>query len=152
MASSSTDNNYHEEIPLLPTTHNIDDANRSEPDNGSSNGINNKTQKTRKKGQYSLFVAICFSLNYSIGSGILGLPYEYYNAGFILGSILLIFIGFLTYITYCYVVDGIQKAEAITTIAMKNKYLINKNELLSHPKKYKTSINWYTNSINKISI
>ena len=34
---------------------------------------------------YSLFVGICFIINYSVGAGILGLPQEFYSGGWALG-------------------------------------------------------------------
>ena len=132
---------FHEEVPLLPSTNNNDDqqsetsTNTTQPDSDinidDKDRVFDNNNTESKKPHYSLFVAICFSLNYSIGSGILGLPYEYYNAGFVLGSVLLIYLGLLTYITYTFVMDGIQRAQAITTLSQN--FSITRHKLLLDP-------------------
>lgn len=138
---------FQEEVPLLPTSHHQqqdDQASETSTNSSGSMHLNeyglNPTKKgdddilgssPSTKGHYSLFVAVCFSLNYSIGSGILGLPYEYFNAGYILGSALLVYLGILTYITYTFVMDGIQRAEAITTLS--KQYNIDRHKLLNDP-------------------
>eukprot|EP01084_Bolivina_argentea_P203253 347178_1 len=125
---------FHEEVPLLPTYQNKDLESPSETSTCPSD-TNLEPTPNNSKHEYSLFVAICFSLNYSIGSGILGLPFEYFNSGYILGSILLIYLGILTYITYTFVMDSMQRAEAITILS--KQYSISKYDLLNNPQNTK---------------
>lgn len=83
-------------------------------DSGSDGG--GQQQQERPKSSYSLWVAVCFVLNYSIGSGVLGLPNEYVNAGYILGSVLLLWVAILSYCTYRYVSNCTIRAEALDSI------------------------------------
>lgn len=109
----NADAGFTESVPLLPTESGHSGSETST--DGDKGGAPNA-----KKTGYSLFVAICFALNYSVGSGILGLPYEYFKSGFFLGSVLLCYLGLLTYITYCFVMDGMQRAEAITFVCKQH--------------------------------
>ena len=104
---ATVDTEFQEELPLLPTRCS------EEKDGETNNGDKDDTSHIG----YGLTVAICFALNYSIGAGILGLPYEFYNAGLVLSSLMIVFIGLLTYITNVYIIDGMIRAESITTIA-----------------------------------
>ena len=61
-----------EESPLLgPTKQDKDSLDHHRSSDGSTG--------------YSLFVGICFIINYSVGAGILGLPQEFYRGGWALG-------------------------------------------------------------------
>ena len=125
---------YQEVVPLLPTTStNGQNETSSETSTEAVSHHNTKgnSKGTHKGKGYTLFVAVCFSLNYSIGSGILGLPYEYFKSGFFLGSVLLGYLGLLTYITYTYVMDGMQRAEALTFLAKQRG--VTRTELLYDP-------------------
>lgn len=117
----------HETVPLLPTV----SATHEDLECGSDITSKLSNSTPTKKAGYGLFVGICFSLNYSIGSGILGLPFEYFKSGFILGSFLLCYLGLLTYITYTHVMDGMQRGEALTILA--NEEGITRTELMYDP-------------------
>ena len=116
----------HETVPLLPTV----SATHKDLECGSDATSKSNAIPTKKAG-YGLFVAVCFSLNYSIGSGILGLPFEYFKSGFIMGSVLLCYLGLLTYITYTHVMDGMQRGEALTILANENG--LTRTELMYDP-------------------
>eukprot|EP01083_Nonionella_stella_P015446 43235_1 len=120
---------FHEEIPLLPPAPtDVTGSTKSERATFDDTPIDEDATPQHK---YSLFVAICFSLNYSIGSGILGLPYEYFQSGYILGSLSLIYLGVLTYITYTFVMNGMQRAEAITSLS--HHFGMTRHKLLTDP-------------------
>eukprot|EP01084_Bolivina_argentea_P101323 181681_1 len=117
-------NAFTEELPLLSR----------KLSHTSSNTTNNDiTYLDDNQHGYSIYVSICFALNYSIGAGILGLPFEFYNTGYILSSLMIIFIGLLSYITNMYVVDAIIRAEAITTLIQQHdSCIIPKYEIISN--------------------
>jgi len=79
---------------------------------------------------YPLWVAICFVLNYGIGSGILGLPKEYAKAGLVLGTILLLWTGWLAYCTYLWIVDAMIRARAIKHLAKESEVI---GDFATHP-------------------
>jgi len=80
---------------------------------------------------YSLWVGICFIINYSVGAGILGLPSEFWSGGWALGSICIVLLGLLSYITNMQTVEGILRAEAVTTMARSLN--IEQSKILSDP-------------------
>ena len=80
---------------------------------------------------YSIYTAIIYLVNYTIGSGILGIPYEYNRAGYILGTVVLLWVGWLTYVSFKYVCNQMLRAEAITTIAVR--YGLRKSEFIDNP-------------------
>ena len=80
---------------------------------------------------YSVFSAIIYMVNYSVGGGILGIPYQYSRAGYILGTLILCWTGWLTYISYKYVCNQLLRAEAVTTIALR--YGLRKSRFINNP-------------------
>ena len=133
LGGGSQYNEMHEQVPLMPPRSDDDG-----PSDGSDDGV--KPSKQSHVG-YSLPVAICFAINYQVGAGVLGLPYEFYSAGYVLGSLMIAFIAFLTYITNIYIVDGIIRAEAVTTLSrgLPNAVL-SKYDLLSRSQIIKRQI------------
>ena len=131
--------NDTEELPLLPTqqkqtlTDTVDNAS-----NDFVSVDNEDEPLTISNQNYSMLTGLCFALNYSIGSGILGLPYEFWKSGYILASIMLIIVGFLQYVAYIYCVDGVIRAEAVTTVA--NTYGIKPYQIISTPKYVKETL------------
>ena len=121
MSSNVTD--FEEKAPLLSTVESVKKTDDNEKEH---------------KQKYSLLVALCFTLNYLIGSGILGLPYEFWKSGYMLASIIMIISAFLTYFTHIYCVEAIIRAEAVTTIAIK--YGIKRSQLLANPENVKQSL------------
>lgn len=78
-----------------------------------------------------LWIAVCFSLNYIIGSGVLSLPREYFLSGYILGTLLLLYMAMFAYCVYQYVVYALIRSESITCLATRAG--ISHDELLSNP-------------------
>ena len=128
-----------ESAPLLATPDNNNNTNgRRSPDDSSggdddleynSGFIHDSVQHSNK--HYSVYTAIIFILNYSIGSGVLGLPNEYNGAGYILSTIILGWCAILTYACYKFVGNLIFRAEAVTAVALS--FGLNKNEFVDKP-------------------
>lgn len=65
---------------------------------------------------YTPFVALCFTVNYVLGVGALGVPFAFRSAGLVLSSIVLIFIGCITYLTISWTVETLSVAQAIYAV------------------------------------
>lgn len=64
-------------------------------------------------GGFSQVVAICFTINYLVGTGFLCLPFAFYTGGTILSTITLAAVVFLSSITCNYVLETMARAEAM---------------------------------------
>eukprot|EP01038_Epipyxis_sp_PR26KG_P003962 gene3962-5681_t len=58
---------------------------------------------------YTPMVCYAFTVNYILGVGCLGIPYAFYKSGIILGTILVIFLSYISYITVMWVADATQQ-------------------------------------------
>jgi hypothetical protein len=54
---------------------------------------------------YNPYVCYAFTVNYILGVGCLGIPYAFYQSGIILGSLLIMFLSFISYITVLWVAE-----------------------------------------------
>lgn len=121
-----------------------------------SNTVEPSLAKSRGHGKdkhYSKYVAIIFILNYTLGSGILALPYQLYISGWLLGTICLLWSALLTYIQFIYATNLIFRGEAITNIALKHgikKHLIldNPNYILKKLQNFQINSNDLFNEYN----
>jgi len=64
-------------------------------------------------GGFSQVVAICFTINYLVGTGFLCLPFAFYTGGTILSTITLAAVLFFSNITKNYVLEAMARAEAM---------------------------------------
>eukprot|EP00761_Pharyngomonas_kirbyi_P013833 gb/GECH01013862.1/.p1 GENE.gb/GECH01013862.1/~~gb/GECH01013862.1/.p1 ORF type:complete len:606 (+),score=81.08 gb/GECH01013862.1/:1-1818(+) len=62
---------------------------------------------------YGVFVGYCFTVNYILGVGVLGIPYAFYQAGLALGPIVLLVLSFLAAIALSWVLETMARAEGI---------------------------------------
>ena len=65
-------------------------------------------------------VATCFVLNFVIGSGFLGVPYAFEQAGVLLGPLLVAAVTLLLLHTAMYELEAMAIAEAVTRHALLN--------------------------------
>lgn len=71
--------------------------------------------------KFSLTVAVCFTLNYTIGSGFLTLPWAFEQAGYILGPLTLIVMSSAAWICCYFVLEAIARANALADVSEKTK-------------------------------
>ncbi|KAH9089253.1 hypothetical protein Ae201684P_001457 [Aphanomyces euteiches] len=72
---------------------------------------------------YSPLVAYSFTVNYILGVGSLGVPYALYKAGIVFGSIMLIVVSFLSYMTVMWVSETTARARELDAKNSKTKLL-----------------------------
>lgn len=63
---------------------------------------------------FSSFVGYCFSLNYIFGVGVLGIPYALLKAGFIQGSLMILAVTFISWMSTLWILESMERAEAWT--------------------------------------
>ena len=100
-------------------------------DSSSSEEYSDNASKYLSSKHYSVFAAIVYMVNYTVAAGILGVPYQYNRAGYILGTLIFIWTGWLTYISYKYVCNQLLRAEAVTSIALR--YGLSKSTFIDSP-------------------
>jgi len=64
---------------------------------------------------YGTFVAYCFNVNYILGVGVLGMPYAFAKAGYILSPIVLAVVTFMAVIGALWMPDVLARAEALVS-------------------------------------
>ncbi|ETO05209.1 hypothetical protein RFI_32188 [Reticulomyxa filosa] len=90
----------------------------SSDENTNNSAIINQTKPfSENKQYYSLWIAGCFLVNYTVGAGVLDLPLHFYQSGYVQSSILLCVLSVLNYCGFLWVVNAMYRGEAITTIA-----------------------------------
>mmetsp|Transcript_2613 Transcript_2613/g.4667 ORF Transcript_2613/g.4667 Transcript_2613/m.4667 type:complete len:207 (+) Transcript_2613:380-1000(+) len=62
---------------------------------------------------FSHFTAVCFTINYLIGTGFLTLPWAFQQGGTLLSTIALVFVVFISNISKNYVLESMARAEAM---------------------------------------
>ena len=65
--------------------------------------------------QFSFFVAVCFTLNYIIGSGFLTLPFAFYKTGWVLGLLLLGIVTLFSILASWFVLETMARADALVS-------------------------------------
>lgn len=70
------------------------------------------------KGGYTPFVCYAFTVNYILGVGCLGIPFAFFQSGILLGSILVISLSFISYITVLWVAHATQQELKISLYLM----------------------------------
>ena len=77
-------------------------------------------QKREKDIGFSPFVAICFTVNYIMGTGFLALPWAFVQGGLISSSISLLVIAIISDISKNFLLIGMARAEKIVSQSSKN--------------------------------
>ncbi|RHY25846.1 hypothetical protein DYB32_008948 [Aphanomyces invadans] len=72
---------------------------------------------------YTPLVAYSFTVNYILGVGSLGVPYALYKAGVVFGSILLILVSFISYVTVMWVSEATARVRDMDAKNSKTKLL-----------------------------
>jgi Transmembrane amino acid transporter protein len=54
---------------------------------------------------YNPYVCYAFTVNYILGVGCLGIPYAFYRSGIVLGSLLIVFLSFISYTTVMWIAE-----------------------------------------------
>ncbi|KDO27656.1 hypothetical protein SPRG_06927 [Saprolegnia parasitica CBS 223.65] len=72
---------------------------------------------------YSPLVAYSFTVNYILGVGSLGVPYALYHAGLLFGSIMLVVVSWLSYITVMWVSETTVRARELDAMNTHTKLL-----------------------------
>eukprot|EP00455_Lapot_gusevi_P012607 TRINITY_DN1601_c0_g1_i3.p1 TRINITY_DN1601_c0_g1~~TRINITY_DN1601_c0_g1_i3.p1 ORF type:complete len:523 (-),score=75.63 TRINITY_DN1601_c0_g1_i3:41-1609(-) len=70
---------------------------------------------------YTPFVAYCFSVNYILGVGILGLPWGFVAAGWLLGPLLLVVVTIASFISVMFILDAMSRAQGICSVVEASK-------------------------------
>ncbi|KAJ8678695.1 hypothetical protein QAD02_014482 [Eretmocerus hayati] len=65
--------------------------------------------------QYSIWVGLIFVFNLIVGTGALALPFVFSQAGWLLGTTVVLILAFISYITVTFVIESIASANAIIT-------------------------------------
>ena len=74
----------------------------------------NKYHGKEQTEAFSFGVAVCFTINYIMGSGFLSVPWAFSQAGYVLGVIAILLVSYILNITKNYVLESMARAEAIT--------------------------------------
>lgn len=78
---------------------------------------------------FTFAVAVCFTLNYIIGTGFLTLPWAFRQTGFVLGSlVLLVFTGF-SIASVIFILEAISRAEDLMKNTFRNSESVSVSEL-----------------------
>ncbi|KDO18763.1 hypothetical protein SPRG_15926 [Saprolegnia parasitica CBS 223.65] len=73
---------------------------------------------------YSPLVAYSFTVNYILGVGSLGVPYALYHAGLLFGSIMLVVVSWLSYITVMWVSETTVRGRELDAMNTHTKLLV----------------------------
>lgn len=63
--------------------------------------------------QFSFWVAVCFTLNYSLGSGFLTLPWAFQQTGPIIGFLVLLLFGFYGFLSVIFLLEAGDRAQSL---------------------------------------
>lgn len=84
-------------------------------------------QHLKLEGHYGPVICYAFTVNYILGVGCLGIPYAFLKCGIFLGSILVITLSVVSYMTVMWVAVAFQQEE------LMNNYLSNSNPFILSP-------------------
>ncbi len=65
---------------------------------------------------FSFFTAVCFTINYIVGCGFLGIPSSFVASGMVAGPLLVVFFAFLCNITKDYILEALSRLEALEKV------------------------------------
>lgn len=84
-------------------------------------------QHLKLEGGYGPVICYAFTVNYILGVGCLGIPYAFLKCGILLGSLLVIILSVVSYMTVMWVALSFQQEE------LMNSYLSNSNPFILSP-------------------
>ena len=84
-------------------------------------------QALQLEGNYGPFICYAFTVNYILGVGCLGIPYAFLQCGIVLGSLLVIVLSIVSYMTVMWVAQTFQQE------LLMNTYLSNSNPFILSP-------------------
>ena len=70
----------------------------------------------RLKSGYTKSTAYIFTINYILGVGCLGIPYSFAKSGLMFGSVLIVFVSILAYMTTTYVAETVNRAQTLARL------------------------------------
>ncbi|GMI04281.1 hypothetical protein TrRE_jg5018 [Triparma retinervis] len=76
----------------------------------------NPTPQVETEPGFSPFVALCFTINYVMGTGFLTLPWAFLNAGLILSILTMFFTGVISDVSKDWVLNAMARAQAIDDV------------------------------------
>ncbi|ETV66525.1 hypothetical protein H257_17087 [Aphanomyces astaci] len=83
----------------------------------------NPAEMDSSSSSYTPLVAYSFTVNYILGVGSLGVPYALYKAGIVFGSVLLVVVSFISYVTVMWVSETTARARDLDAKNSKTKLL-----------------------------
>jgi len=85
----------------------------SSSSSSSPSSSSSSSAKSLEQSHYSPFTAYCFTVNYILGVGVLGMPYAFYKAGYLLASICLLLVTLAAIATAQWIADVGARAQII---------------------------------------
>lgn len=74
--------------------------------------------KPSKEGGFSFWVAVCFTINYIMGCGFLGVPRALHEAGIAFGACMMVLVTLAAMLSKTYLLETMCRAEALTRAAL----------------------------------
>lgn len=88
-------------------------------------------------GKYTPFICYAFTVNYILGVGCLGIPYAFLQSGIVLGTCLVLFLSFISYVTVIWVAVATQQEVSISIYhAATHPFVLSPYSSLAKRKKY----------------
>ena len=92
-------------------------------------GVIHALSSRQEHSNYSLSALYFLSINYILGVGCLGVPYAFARSGLILGSVLIIIVSVISFITVMWVAESGERAEYLNELGILNNNLTNNGEI-----------------------
>eukprot|EP01031_Cornospumella_fuschlensis_P038297 gene38297-46540_t len=93
------------------------------------------------RGQYTPLICYAFTVNYILGVGCLGIPYAFLQSGLVLGSVLLLVLSCISYVTVMWVFAATQQEISISSyLALTNPFVLTPRSALARRKRYVKSL------------
>lgn len=65
-----------------------------------------------------IYLVFFFVINYTMGTGFLGVPFAFYHSGIITGLLTMLVVGFLSYVGAIWLLESMARAQVSTVIAV----------------------------------
>ncbi|RYG64084.1 hypothetical protein EON64_14710 [archaeon] len=89
------------------------------------------------RGQYTPLTCYAFTVNYILGVGCLGIPYAFLQSGLVLGTVLLLSLSCISYLTVMWVFVATQQEMSISSyLALSNPFVLTPQSALARRKRY----------------
>lgn len=88
-------------------------------------------------GEYTPFICYAFTVNYILGVGCLGIPFAFLQSGLVLGTVLIVGLSFISYVTVMWIAVATQQEVSISIYhAATNPFVMSPNSSLAKRKNY----------------